>query len=248
VEFYNIGVDGASLATVADSFAALEQRVEMEQRLTWEQLTRLLETNWAGSEAERARLMMRNVRRFGSGGSRADAWAERISQSFSALVKEKPTPDGYAMIPGLFSWAKVIGFGKRLGATPDGRHAGDPLSHGPNPTPGFNAGKPGTPTQLIQAVAAVQPVYGNPAPLQLDLDPGLSEDEEAVDRLEAVLLTYFDLGGTLVNVNVLDRQTLIEAYEDPSRHPDLIVRVTGFSAYYASLSDELRKYVLERVV
>jgi formate C-acetyltransferase len=248
VEFYNIGVDGASLATVADSFAALEQRLETEQRLTWDQLMRFLETNWAGGEAECARLLMKNLRRFGSGGSRADAWAQRIARTFTALVKEKPTPDGYAMIPGLFSWAKMIGFGKRLGATPDGRRAGDPLSHGPNPTPGFNAGKPGTPTQMMQAVAAVQPGYGNPAPLQLDLDPGLTCDEEAVDLLEALLLTYFDLGGTLVNINVLDRQTLLEACADPSRHPDLIVRVTGFSAYFASLSSEMRHYVLERIV
>jgi formate C-acetyltransferase len=101
---------------------------------------------------------------------------------------------------------------------------------------------------MMQAVAAVQPGYGNPAPLQLDLDPGLTCDEEAVDLLEALLLTYFDLGGTLVNINVLDRQTLLEACADPSRHPDLIVRVTGFSAYFASLSSEMRHYVLERIV
>lgn len=248
VEFYNIGVDAASLATVADSFAALEQRLEQERRLTWEQLMPFLHTDWAGPEGEYARRMMRNIRRFGSGSSRADDWARRISSAFTALVKAKPTPDGHPMIPGLFSWAKVIGFGKRLGATPDGRRAGEPLSHGPNPSPGFNAGKPGTPTQMINAVAAVQPGYGNPAPLQLDLDPGLVQDDEALDRIEALLLTYFDLGGTLVNINVVDKRTILEACEDPSRHPDLIVRVTGFSAYFASLSEELRQYVRERIV
>ena len=248
VEFYNIGVDGASLATVADSFGALEQRLEKEELLTWDQLMRFLESNWAGTDAERARLRMKNTPRFGSGSSSADAWARRIAQTFTELVKEKPTPAGFPMIPSLFSWAKVIGFGRRLGATPDGRRAGEPLSHGPNPTPGFNAGKPGTPTQMINAVAAVQPGYGNPAPLQLDLDPGLAQGDDAVDLIEALLLTYFDLGGTLVNINVLDQRILLEACEDPSRHPDLIVRVTGFSAYFASLSPELRQYVRDRIV
>jgi pyruvate-formate lyase len=248
VEFYNIGVDGASLATVADSFAAIEQRVEKEQRLTWEQLMRLLETNWAGDQGERARLRMKNIRRFGSGSSPADSWARSIAETFATLIKEKPTPDGFQMIPSLFSWAKVIGFGKRLGATPDGRRAGEPLSHGPNPTPCFNEGKPGTPAQMIKAVAAVQPGYGNPAPLQLDLDPGLARGEEAAGIIEALLMAYFDLGGTLVNINVLDKQILLEACDDPARHPDLIVRVTGFSAYFASLSEELRQYVRDRIV
>jgi formate C-acetyltransferase len=233
---------------VADSFAAIERRVEEEGRLTWRELLRFLENDWSGPDGERARLMMRTIRRFGSGGSRADEWAARIARAFADLVKETPTPEGFSMIPGLFSWAKVVDFGRRLGATPNGRRAGQPVSHGPNPEPGFNEGRPGTATQMIHAVASVQPGYGNPAPLQLDLDPGLGRDGDAVDAVEAMLMTYFDLGGTLVNINVVDRHTVLEAYEDPSRHPDLVVRVTGFSAYFASLSPELRRYVLERIV
>jgi len=248
VEYYNICVDGASLATVADSFAALEQRVEEEERLTWQEMMHYLETDWAGSDGERVRLMMKNIPRFGSGGSPADDWAVRLSQTFTKLVKEKPTPNGFNMIPGLFSWAAVIGFGKRLGATPNGRHAGEPVSHGPNPDPGFNRGAPGTPTQMVTAVAAVQSGYGNTAPLQLDLDPGMVNGGEGVDKVEALIKSHFDLGGTLININVLDKETILEAYENPAKYPELVVRVTGFSAYFASLSPELRQYVVNRIV
>ncbi|MFO7959059.1 MAG: pyruvate formate lyase family protein [Candidatus Brocadiia bacterium] len=248
VEFYNIGVDAASLATVADSFAALEQRIEREKRWTWGEVAEFLANNWSGPGGEEARLCMRNIPRYGSGGSRADNWARRISEVFAELVTREPTPDGYRMIPGLFSWAKNIEFGRELGATPNGRRAGDPVSHGPNPDPGFNAGKPGTPTQLALAVASVQPGYGNTAPLQIDLDAGSVDDEAGMARVQSLIQTHFEMGGTLVNINVVDRETLIEAHEDPSRHPDLIVRVTGFSAYFASLSEELREYVVDRVV
>ncbi len=248
VEYYNMCVDGASLATVADSFAALEQRVEKEGRLTWQQAARHLETDWTGIEGERARLMMKNIRRFGSGGSRADEWAVRVSRTFTSLVKEEPTPAGFNMIPGLFSWAKVIDLGRAVGATPNGRHAHAPLSHGPNPDPGFNEGKGGTPTQMAAAVAAVQPGYGNTAPLQLDLDPGMARGEEGLANIEALIQGHFDLGGTLVNINVLDRDQILEAQKDPSRYPDLVVRVTGFSAYFANLSEELREYVVQRIV
>lgn len=248
VEFYNLGVDAASLATVADSFAALEQRIEREKRWTWGEMADLLADNWSGPGGEAARLSMRNIPRYGSGGSRADSWARRISQSFTGLVTREPTPDGYRMIPGLFSWAKNIDFGRELGATPNGRRAGDPVSHGPNPDPGFNAGKPGTPTQLALAVASVQPGYGNTAPLQLDLDVRSVDDEAGMARVEALIRTHFETGGTLVNINVVDGGILLEAHKDPSRHPDLIVRVTGFSAYFASLSEELREYVVDRMV
>lgn len=248
VEYYNLCCDGSSLATAADSFAALEQRVQEEGYLTWQEMMRFLETDWAGPSGERVRLMMRNIPRFGSGGSRADDWARRITETFTRLLKEKPTPNGFNLIPGLFSWAKVIDFGKQIGATPNGRRAYAPVSHGPNPDPGFNEGRGGTPTQMAVAVAAVQPGYGNTAPLQLDLDPGMVQGEEGLNKVQALLQGYFDMGGTLVNINVLNKEQILEAYEDPSRYPDLIVRVTGFSQYFANLSPELRKYVVDRIV
>ncbi|MFP4057623.1 MAG: pyruvate formate lyase family protein [Candidatus Brocadiia bacterium] len=248
VELYDICVDAASLATAADSFAALEQRVEREGRFTWSQVHRLLRTDWAGPEGERARRLMRNIPRFGSGDSLGDAWAERLSRAFTEEVVREPTPGGVRMIPGIFSWAKVVAFGKRLGATPNGRRAGEPVSHGPNPDPGFNQGKPGAPTQVAAAVARVQPGYGNTAPLQLDLDPGMADTEERLAKVEALLRAHFQMGGTLVNINVLDKETILEAHRDPQAYPDLLVRVTGFSAYFASLSEELRQVVVDRIV
>jgi formate C-acetyltransferase len=248
VEYTHIGVDGSSLATVADSFAAIEQRVEGERRLTWAELLGHLDNNWAGPDGERARLLMLTIPRFGSGRSAADGWAERIAATFTELVTARPTPGGATMVPGLFSWAAVIPFGRRLGATPDGRRAGEPVSHGPNPQPGANRGRPATPLQLASAVARVQCGYGNTAPLQLDLDPGLAGDDEGLAKVEALLRTHFAQGGTMVNLNVLDKATLLAAKDDPEAYPDLIVRVTGFSAYFASLSPELRQFVVDRVV
>lgn len=246
VEFYNLCVDGAGLATAADSFAAIEQRVELESRLSWAELIRFLDTDWAGPNGERARLMMRRVPRFGAGGTSADAWAVRITQAFTAAVVARPTPAGYRMLPGLFSWALNLAMGRDVGATPNGRRARDPISHGPNPDPGFR--KDGAPTALAAAVAAVQPGYGNTAPMQLDLDPSLARDVEGLAKIEALVQGHFALGGTQINLNVLDREQVLEAHRDPTKYPDLVVRVTGFSAYFASLSPEFRAMVVERLI
>lgn len=246
VEFYNLCVDGAALATVADSFAALEQRIDQERRKTWDGLMHWLDSDWAGTVGERARLMMRGVARYGSGDSVADAYAVRIAETFTELVKEAPTPAGLNMIPGLFSWANTIPMGQDVGATPNGRHSGAPISHGANPDPGFR--KDGAPTAMAVAIASIQPGYGNTAPMQLELDPTIGNDSDGVENIANLIKTHFDLGGTQINLNIVDADQILEAHADPSKYPDLVVRVTGFSAYFTSLSPEFRQLVVDRII
>ncbi|MCL4505315.1 MAG: formate acetyltransferase [Chloroflexi bacterium] len=246
VEYYNLCVDGSALATVTDSFAALEQRIDRQKRMTWHEIVRHLDENWAGADGEKARLMMKSIPRYGSGGSRADEWAVRLSDLFTKIVKEKPTPNGFNMIPGLFSWANTIPMGKELGATPNGRRAGEPISHGANPDPGYR--KDGAPTAMAVAIATVQPGYGNTAPMQMELDPGITKDEGGVDHIVDLIKTHFDLGGTQINLNIMDAEQVLEAHKDPSKYPDLVVRVTGFSAYFASLSPDFRQLVVDRIL
>jgi formate C-acetyltransferase len=246
VEFYNLCVDGAGLATVADSFAALEQRIDREGRMSWQELIALIDGDWPGAGGEKARLMMKHVPRYGSGGSRADAYGLSIARVFTSIVRSRKTPHGFNMIPGLFSWAATIVMGKDVGATPNGRRAQEPISHGPNPDPGFR--RDAAPTALALAVASVQPGYGNTAPMQIELDPGLSRNSEDRRKVVDLIRTHFELGGTQINMNILDRKAVLEAHKDPSTHPDLVVRVTGFSAYFASLSPEMRQIVVNRII
>jgi pyruvate-formate lyase len=246
VEFYNLCVDGAGLATVADSFAALEQRIGREGRMSWPELMRLIDGDWPGAGGEKARLMMKHVPRYGSGGSRADAYGLSIARAFTSIVRSRKTPHGFNMIPGLFSWAATIAMGKDVGATPNGRRAQEPISHGPNPDPGFR--RDAAPTALALAVASVQPGYGNTAPMQIELDPGLSRNSADMRKVVDLIRTHFELGGTQINMNILDRKAVLEAHRDPATHPDLVVRVTGFSAYFASLSPEMRQIVVNRII
>ena len=71
-------------------------------------------------------------------------------------------------------------------------------------------------------------------------------EEGGIDALTALIHTHDRMGGTLVNLNCLSKETLLEAHADPSSHPDLVVRVTGYSAFFASLSKEYRQQVVDR--
>lgn len=246
VDIYNLTVDGLGLATVADSLAAIEQRLVQEKRFTWQELAGLLENSWEG--AEDVRLMMKGISRFGTGGSRADYWAQRVADGYSDMVRRTPTPNGYRILPGLFSHGTVNLFGSKLGATPNGRKAGDPISHNANPDPGFLPGGGGAPTAKSTAVATVQPRWGNTTPLQLDLDGSLARSIGGIDSVIALIKAHNELGGTLINTNVISKEQLLEAHADPEAHPDLVVRVTGYSAYFRSLSREYRQQVVDRMM
>ena len=187
---------------------------------------------------------MQSAPRYCDGNSSGDYGAKRLTESFSRIIRAVRMPKGRRLIPGWFSWARTIEYGRVVGATPNGRRAGEPISHGANPNPGFR--RDGAVTAQSNGIAAVQPGYGNTAPLQLEFDPLLSAEEGGVDVVLALIKGHFARGGTLININILDGAKLLEANRAPDRYPDLVVRVTGFTAYFASLSPEFRQLVVDR--
>ena len=79
-------------------------------------------------------------------------------------------------------------------------------------------------------------------------DPGMARGEEAVDKICDDILTLFDQDGTLLNINIINAQQILAANENPDFFPDLVVRVTGFTAYFCLLTPEFRKLVVDRIL
>ena len=82
--------------------------------------------------------------------------------------------------------------------------------------------------------------------MQIEFDPQVAADEKGVGTVLALIEGHFKQGGTLININVLDGDKLMAANKNPDLYPDLVVRVTGFTAYFASLSPEFRQLVVDR--
>lgn len=244
--YYNMAIDGAGLAVVADSFGAIEQRVVKKKAVSFAELKSAVASNFEGADGERIRKIMETAGRYGAGGTDADRWAVKLTEILNGEIANHTTPDGFKLIPGWFTWADTLRFGRAVGATPNGRKAGEPISHGANPLPGFR--KDGALTAMAAAIASVQPGYGNTAPWQLEVDIGLANDAEAVEKIMALIEGHFNLGGTLVNINVVDAKKILAAHKDPSKYPDLVVRVTGFTAYFNSLSPAFRELVVKRLI
>ncbi len=79
-------------------------------------------------------------------------------------------------------------------------------------------------------------------------DPGMARGEEAVNKICDDILTLFDQDGTLLNINIINAQQILAANENPDLFPDLVVRVTGFTAYFCLLTPEFRKLVVDRIL
>lgn len=246
VDIIGLNLDGIALATVADSFAAIEQRVVNEKKLTWEELYAALDADFEGYE--NIRLMLKNIPRFGNPDSLAENWAAKIKDTFVYHTKKSKTPKhNIDVIPGLFSHGDIYAYGKNLPATPNGRKLGDPISHSSEPDPGFAQGLTSfSPTLKANAVAIAQAGYGNSAPLHLDIDSDMMMREGGIEALIALIKTHNDMGGTLINLNCITKEQIRKAHENPDNYPDLVVRVTGYSAFFASLSKEYRQQVVDR--
>lgn len=159
----------------------------------------------------------------------AEKWAIRIRDFFVEYAKN-PTPKYHLkIIPGMFSHGDVFAYGKLTPATPNGRFNNEQISHSNDPDPGFARGIDAFAASLkATAVAKTQPGLGDSAPLQLDIDYGMMNTENGINALTSLIHTHNHMGGTLINLNCLSKEQLLAANEDPSKYPDLVVRVTGY--------------------
>ncbi len=244
--YYNMCVDGSGIAVVADSFAACKQRIENEGKITFEELTAHMRSNYEDEDGEYIRQLMQNSQRYCGGGTLGDEWARRVSELYTELVRDlNDQHPGINFIPGFFSWSNTLGLGRTVSATPNGRKAFEAINHGANPNGGFR--RDGAVSAMCNSIGMIQPGYGNCAPVQLEFDPGIVNDDEGIDKMVSMIRTIMNTGNTLLNINIIDAEKILEAHKDPFKYPDLVVRVTGFTAFFAMLSPEFRQLVVDRV-
>ncbi|HPK87095.1 MAG TPA: glycine radical domain-containing protein, partial [Atribacterota bacterium] len=136
-----------------------------------------------------------------------------------------------------------IYFGSVVGATPDGRKAGEPLSEGISPVQG--ADRKG-PTAVIKSAAKMDQLKTGGTLLNQKFTPSLLEGEKGLESLTHLIRAYFKLGGHHIQFNVVKAETLREAQKNPGAYQSLIVRVAGYSDYFNNLSKTLQDEIISR--
>jgi formate C-acetyltransferase len=241
---YNVmTVQGSGLATVTDALAAIDQMVFSDQEMSLAGLADVLNQNFDGNESIQKRLK-HHLPKFGNDIEWVDRLAHRVVNIFCDEVAAQNNSNYiYTFLPTLSTDRDFTGMGEILGASADGRNAGDPISENQSPTLG--AEREGI-TALLNSVSKIPFNRITGGPLNLKIHPSAVQGEDGLKALAALLKTYMEMGGMQVQLNILSRQQLLDAQKHPEKYEGLCIRVTGYSAYFVQMGKKAQDEVIRR--
>ncbi len=240
---YNFtGVQGVGTADVANSLAAIDRLVFAEKQVTMEQLLKALEDDFEGHE-DLHRLVSR-VPKYGNDDELADRYAKLVAQIFCEEVARHRNTRGGVYLPGFLSMTTHEGFGSFVGALPSGRKAFQTFANGLSPCDGSDLKGP---TACLKSIAKIDySIATSGVSVNLKFSPVDLTGEEGTHILSALIRGYFELGGMHLQVNLVSRETLLDAQQNPQKYPELMVRVSGYSAYFVDLTKEVQEEIMAR--
>jgi formate C-acetyltransferase len=235
-------IQGVGLGTITDAMTALKYHVFDQRTLALPELLAVLDGDFAGSERVR-QLLLNRTPRYGNDDAYADEVMVALFEAyFGAIDGRKNTKGGTYHIDLLPTTCHVY-FGSVVGATADGRRAGQPLSEGISPVQGADRHGP---TAVIKTVAKMDHVRTGGTLLNQKFTPQLLAGDAGLDHLVDLIRSYFKLDGHHIQFNVVDAATLRAAQQHPEQYRDLIVRVAGYSDYFCDLGRALQDEIIAR--
>ena len=226
------GVQGVGSATVGDSLASLDELVFRQGRLGLDELLAALDADFEGHEPLRQALL-NHAPKYGNDNEAADRFTRLAAEIYCQEVARHPNPRGGRYQPGLYSVTTHVALGLAVGATPDGRRAGAPLSQGISPAQGRDHHGP---TAALRSAARLNhTLVSNGSALNQKINPAFLRGGKGPEALAGLLTGYFRLGGMQLQWNLVDGEMLRAAQLHPEDYLGLIVRVAGYSAHFTDL-------------
>jgi formate C-acetyltransferase len=237
-------VEGVAFATTVDSLAAVRKLVFEEKRLEMGALLEAIRANFEGHEKVRS-LLANKAPKYGNDDDAADALAREVSRFWTREVFRHQAPaTGKRYRAGYLSWNYWVAYAPKTAATPDGRPRGKFLSNGSCPVASQDRHGPTANALSVGKIGLESAPSGDSH--TLSLSPSLLRDDEHLEKLAAFLRAYGEAGGTALQVNVIDPATLREAQANPFEYRNLLVRVTGYNAYFVTLGQEIQNEIIAR--
>lgn len=236
------GAGCMGIGTVADSLAAIEKCVFNEKRFTLTELRDAMAADFKGYETLQAHLI--NAPKYGNDDDFVDKYAVWYVEYLDKIFAKYRTPDGGPYYTAIASNTASVYAGMGIGATPDGRHAKTPLSDAASPTYGMD--RSGTTAVFLSLSKPDYKLVSCGTVLNQKYTEDMLKKPENRAALMAALKVYFEKGGQEVQINCVSRETLRDAMEHPEKYAGLVVRVSGFSAYFTKLDRAVQEDILHR--
>jgi pyruvate formate-lyase/glycerol dehydratase family glycyl radical enzyme len=236
------GAGCMGIATVADSLAAIEDVVYNKKMTTLTTLRDALMANFEGYDDLRNELI--RAPKYGNNIDFVDKYAVWYVDVHEEIFSKYRTRDGGPIYIAIASNVNNISAGREVAATPDGRKSREPLSDAASPAQG--ADKRG-PTAVVHSIT--KPDYRKVScgtVLNQKYSPEMFKNPEKRAKLLGLIKVYFSKGGQEIQINSVSREVLKDAMENPQNYKNLVVRVSGFSAFYITLDRAVQNDILER--
>ncbi|OQB24420.1 MAG: Benzylsuccinate synthase alpha subunit [Firmicutes bacterium ADurb.Bin182] len=235
-------IQGVGIGTVTDSLSAIKFNVFDNKNFSMNELTDALKRDFEGCERI-YRLVTDRTPKYGNDDDYADEIMKSVFRIFRDSVTGRPNIKGGSYRIDMLPTTCHVYFGEVLGASANGRKKGKPVSEGISPDKG--ADRKG-PTAVLKSCSKMDHLSTGGTLLNQKFTPSVVEGETGLLQLANLIRAYFNMDGHHIQFNVVDRQTLIDAQNDPEGTKDLIVRVAGYSDYFHNLSRTLQDEIIER--
>lgn len=237
--YNNTGTTLRGIPNTAESLTAIKKLCFDEKKITLKELVEALKNDFEGKDDIRKMLM--ECPKWGDNDDYVDNIVKEISNFWYQEVDKYTNPRGGRFKAGL--WATAADHsGQIAGASADGRKAGEPIATNLSPI----KSRKGITSFLNSAAKVDYCRCSNSSIVDVHLMPDTLDNKEKIERLAALIRTYFWMGGFALSFNVVRPETLIEAQKHPEQYNDLLVRVHGYSAHFITLSREYQGLVIER--
>ena len=234
------------IPNVIDSLIIVKQFVFDEKIISMKELVSAVQNNWVGFE-DLHTLIKNKGDFFGNDTERSNYVAQKLYHSMYEYLKDKTNLFGYHFLMGdLFGYnLHFKWFGEKMGATPDGRKAGEPLKFGLQQSGGYD--RNGL-SALLNSIAKVDPnaIGCGSTVTNIMLDEQLIKNDDNFEKTVDMLETYFKNGGVHFQLTYVSKEDLINAKVTPEDYKNLRVRVSGFSDYFVKLNETIQDDIIER--
>lgn len=239
---YNFsGIQCVGPADAGDSLYAVGRAVFQDHRLSLPDLVSQLKQNLPDPSLA---AYLNNLPKYGNDLAEVDDYTRYVIETFSGFLRGKKNTRGGTYTTGVYSVTAHNYFGKVTGALPGGRKKGEPFASGLAPSNGRDRKGP---TALLNSVNRIDArVCANGVNLNLMFSPETIQGKTGRSALQNLFRTYFRRGGMQVQVNVIDPSLLKTARDNPQAYPHLLVRVSGYSAYFNDLLPEMKDEIIRR--
>jgi trans-4-hydroxy-L-proline dehydratase len=235
-------VQGVGLGTLTDSLTALKYHIFDNAAYSMQEFVQTLSCNFA--EADEMRLaLIYDTPKYGNDDDYADEQLSAVFDAFFGAVDGKKNTRGGSHHIIFLPTTSHVYFGSMLGATPDGRLAGKPLSEGISPVQGADVNGP---SAVIKSAAKFDHLKTGGTLLNQKFTPQFFENEEAISKVTSFIRSYFRMDGHHIQFNVVSADILRKAQKNPEDYKDLIVRVAGYSDYFKDLGEDLQEEIILR--